>query len=72
MEDLTDGLMDEGRIATPAEEGLPRQLRGLSIDDLEVYQRALEAEIVRVAAEIRERQRVRGAANALFKPRPPG
>jgi uncharacterized small protein (DUF1192 family) len=50
--------------------GIGRDLRTLSIGDLEGYIAALKAEIVRVEGEIAKRRDVRGAAEALFR-RPP-
>lgn len=63
-------MLDEDD-ATPRKAGAKvRDLRRLSIDELKGYVADLEAEIVRVRAEIGTRQDVRGAAEALFKPRP--
>lgn len=51
--------------------GIGRDLRTLSVSDLEGYIAALEGEIERVRAELARRRDVRGAAEALFR-RPPG
>lgn len=51
--------------------GIGRDLRSLSVSDLEGYIAALEGEIERVRAELARRRDVRGAAEALFR-RPPG
>lgn len=45
----------------------PVDLAGLSIDDLNDYIAAMEAEIVRVRAAIRDKQDVQAAAQAFFK-----
>ncbi|MBP7336238.1 DUF1192 domain-containing protein [Niveispirillum sp.] len=45
----------------------PVDLTGLSIGDLNDYIAALEAEIVRVRATIRDKQDVQAAAQAFFK-----
>ncbi|GBD43255.1 hypothetical protein HRbin40_00724 [bacterium HR40] len=42
-------------------------LEGRSREELEAYLRALRAEIARVEDEMRRRQAIRGAAEALFK-----
>jgi uncharacterized small protein (DUF1192 family) len=60
---------DEARPAPPAAIG--RDLRTLSVADLEAYVEALRGEIERVRGEIVRRQDVRGAAEALFRRRPP-
>jgi uncharacterized small protein (DUF1192 family) len=46
-----------------------RKLDGLSVEELESYIARLEAEIARACAAIEARRSVRGAAEALFKPR---
>jgi len=45
----------------------PRDLRGLSIGELEEYIARMEAEIIRVRETIRAKQDVRAGAEALFK-----
>lgn len=45
----------------------PVDLTGLSIGDLNDYIAALETEIVRVRATIRDKQDVQAAAQAFFK-----
>lgn len=47
-----------------------RDLRSLSVADLEAYIAELQAEIARVEAEIARQRDVRSAAEALFR-RPP-
>ena len=62
---------DEPRPPPTAATGIGRDLRALSVADLEAYIGALQGEIERVRAEIARRQDVRGAAEALFRrPRP--
>lgn len=51
--------------------GLSRDLRTLSVADLEAYIAAMQDEVARVQAELVRRQDVRGAAEALFR-KPPG
>ena len=57
------------RAAAPA--GVTRDLRTLSIDELEAYVAELGREAARVEAEVARRRDVRGAADALFR-KPPG
>ena len=45
----------------------PRELATLSVGELTAYIDQRKAEIARAEAEIRARQSVRGAAEALFK-----
>ena len=59
---------DEPRLRQAA--GVARDLRGLSIEDLEAHVAALRAEITRTEAEIARRHDVRSAAEAMFKQRP--
>ncbi len=47
--------------------GLGRDLRTLSVADLEAYVAAMAEETARVRAELARRKDVRGAAEALFK-----
>lgn len=56
---------EEPRLQPPA--GLGRDLRTLSVADLEGYIATIRDEIARVEAELVRRQDVRGAAEALFK-----
>ncbi len=58
---------DEPRPRQPAATGLGRDLRTLSVADLEAYIKAMEDEVARVRAELVRRRDVRGAAEALFK-----
>jgi uncharacterized small protein (DUF1192 family) len=47
----------------------PRDLSTLSVGELTTYIDQLRAEIARAESEIKARQSVHGAAEALFKPR---
>ena len=47
----------------------PPDLSAFSVLELAAYVDQLKAEIERAEAELRSRQSVRGAAEALFKPR---
>lgn len=49
-----------------------RDLKTLSIDELEAYVADLRREAVRVEAEVARRRDVRGAADALFRKPPAG
>lgn len=60
---------DDEQVRVRPETGVGRDLRGLSVADLEAYTAALRAEITRVEQEAAKRRDVRGAADALFKPR---
>jgi uncharacterized small protein (DUF1192 family) len=62
--------MDEDEVRPAPAVSIGRDLRTLSVADLEAYVEALRGEIERVRAEIARRQDVRGAAEALFR-RPP-
>lgn len=53
------------RRAAPA--GLTRELKTLSVDELEAYVADLRREAVRVEGEIARRRDVRSAADALFR-----
>lgn len=64
-------MQDEEEARPEAAAGLGRDLRTLSIADLNGYITSLEHEIARVRTEIARRQDVRGAAEALFR-RPAG
>ena len=61
---------EEARPKRGGEAVLGQELRTLSVEELRAYAAALDAERKRVEAEIAKRQDVRGAAEALFKPRP--
>jgi uncharacterized small protein (DUF1192 family) len=61
---------DDDEVRVKPQAGLGRDLRGLSIEDLETYIADLRLEITRVEQELGKRRDVRGAADALFKPRP--
>lgn len=50
--------------------GAGRDLRALSVVELESYVAELRAEIARVEAVLARQRDVRSAAEALFKPRP--
>ena len=56
---------EELRPRAPA--GVTRELKTLSIAELEAYVADLRGEIARVEAEIVRRRDVRGAADALFR-----
>lgn len=47
--------------------GVTRDLRTLSVEELQGYVAELKAEIARVEAEIVKRRDVRGAAEAMFR-----
>ena len=57
------------RATAPA--GVTRDLKTLSLDELEAYVADLGREAARVEAEVARRRDVRGAADALFR-KPPG
>jgi uncharacterized small protein (DUF1192 family) len=63
--------MEEPEIRIKPQTGIGRDLCNLSVAELEQFIGELEAEIVRVRAEIKRKQDVRGAAEAMFR-RPPG
>ncbi len=63
--------MEEPEIRIRPNTGLGRDLTLMSVAELEGFIAQLEAEIVRVRAELKRKADVRGAAEALFK-RPPG
>jgi len=63
----TIGMDEEEERRARVQAGLPRPLVGLSVGELETYKRVLQAEILRVDTEIADRQKVRGAAEALFR-----
>ena len=62
--------MDEEEVRPKREMTVPRPLAGLSVEELLAYIALLKAEIARVEAELARQRAVRGAADALFKPRP--
>lgn len=47
--------------------GLPRNLDGMSIENLGDYRTALEQELLRIDAEIEHRNGVHAGAEALFR-----
>ena len=63
--------MEEPEIRIKQNTGLGRDVTIMSVAELETFIARLEAEIVRVRAELRRKADVRGAAEALFR-RPPG
>jgi uncharacterized small protein (DUF1192 family) len=63
--------MEEPEVRIRPNTGIGRDLYDLSVAELEDLVGRLEAEIVRVRAEIARKRDVRGAAEALFR-RPPG
>jgi uncharacterized small protein (DUF1192 family) len=64
--------IDEEELLRPrAPGGVRRELKTLSVDELQAYAAELRAEASRVEAEIVRRREVRGAADALFRKPPP-
>ena len=63
--------MEEPEVRIKPQTGIGRDLYTLSVAALEHFITELEAEIVRVRAEIARKRDVRGAAEALFR-RPAG
>jgi uncharacterized small protein (DUF1192 family) len=63
--------MEEPEVRIKPQTGIGRDLYNMSVAELEQFIGELEAEIVRVRAEIQRKRDVRGAAEALFR-RPPG
>ncbi|MFO1037055.1 MAG: DUF1192 domain-containing protein [Geminicoccaceae bacterium] len=61
--------MDEEEVRIRPTTGIGRNLAPMSIDEMEEYVTRLQGEIARVQAELSKRKDVRGAAEALFKPR---
>jgi uncharacterized small protein (DUF1192 family) len=59
--------MDEEELRPRAPAGVRRELKTLSVDELQAYVAELRAEASRVEAEILRRRDVRGAADALFR-----
>jgi uncharacterized small protein (DUF1192 family) len=59
--------MDEEEVRIRPVTGIGRDLRTLSIDELEAYAGQLRAEMARVDAETARRRNVRSAADALFR-----
>ncbi len=62
--------MDEEELRPRAPAGVRRELKTLSVDELQAYVAELRGEAARVEAEIQRRRDVRGAADALFR-KPP-
>jgi uncharacterized small protein (DUF1192 family) len=60
-------VLDEEEQRPRPSKAAARDLRTLSIADLENYVAELKAEIERVQGEIAKRRDVRGAADALFR-----
>jgi uncharacterized small protein (DUF1192 family) len=58
---------DEEEPRSRAAPTVARDLRTLSVADLEAYAVDLEAEAARVRSEIAQRRDVRGAADAFFR-----
>ena len=63
--------MEEPEVRIKPQTGIGRDLYTLSVAEREQFITELEAEIVRVRAEIVRKRDVRGAAEALFR-RPTG
>jgi uncharacterized small protein (DUF1192 family) len=59
--------VEEEELRPRAPAGVTRELKTLSIAELEAYVADLRGEIARVEAEIVRRRDVRGAADALFR-----
>jgi uncharacterized small protein (DUF1192 family) len=59
--------MDEEELRPRAPAGVRRELKTLSVDELQAYVAELRDEAARVEAEIQRRRDVRGAADALFR-----
>jgi uncharacterized small protein (DUF1192 family) len=59
--------MDEEDLAPAKKPVLPKDLTLLGIAELEDYVAGLESEIARAQAEIAEKRKHRGGAEALFK-----
>jgi uncharacterized small protein (DUF1192 family) len=59
--------MDEEELRPRAPAGVRRELKTLSVDELQAYVGELREEAARVEAEIQRRRDVRGAADALFR-----
>ncbi len=59
--------MDEEELRPRAPAGVRRELKTLSVDELQAYVAELRGEAARVEAEIERRRDVRGAADALFR-----
>jgi uncharacterized small protein (DUF1192 family) len=59
--------MDEEEPRPRAPAGVRRDLKTLSIDELQAYVAELRGEADRVEGEVARRREVRGAAEALFR-----
>lgn len=59
--------MDEEETRPKLTDWPPKSIEHLSVEALEAYRQALDAEIRRVERTIEARNRHRNAANALFK-----
>jgi uncharacterized small protein (DUF1192 family) len=59
--------MDEEELRPRAPAGVRRELKTLSVEELQAYVGELREEAARVEAEIQRRRDVRGAADALFR-----
>jgi uncharacterized small protein (DUF1192 family) len=59
--------MDEEDLLPLRQPKKPRDLSPLGVGELEAYVEALEAEIARAQAEIANKRKRRGGADALFK-----
>ena len=64
-------MMEEELPARPKGEVIGEDLSRLSVHELEARMASLKAEMARIEAEIKRRQDVRSAAEALFR-RPAG
>jgi uncharacterized small protein (DUF1192 family) len=61
--------MDEEEARPRPKPEVARDLRPMSVVELEAYIAQLRAEMARVEAEVGKRKDVRSAADALFRPR---
>lgn len=65
------GFDDDDADRPPPEGGaFPRKLGPMSLEALERYIAALEAEIARCRGEIERKRRLRDAADSVFGPKP--
>ena len=59
--------MDDDEARPPLPDWPPKSIDHLSVEALQAYRRALDAEIARVERTLDARQRHRSTADALFK-----